>query len=153
MPTVERRITVHRRPADVLDYLADFGHTEQWDPGTLSCTRQDDGPIAVGSRWTNVSRFRGRATWLDYRLARRDPDRLVFIGHNATVTAIDDITVLPAGGSTVVHYRADLRLNGLARLAGPFLRPAFERLADEVALRLPQALAAGDPAAGDPVGR
>ncbi|WP_030273751.1 SRPBCC family protein [Streptomyces sp. NRRL B-24484] len=144
MVTVERRIPVHRPAEDVLRYLADFGHTPEWDPGTVDCVRLDAGagPVTEGSRWTNTSRFRGRTTQLEYRLVRREPDRLLFVGENRTVTATDDITVRPAaGGGSVVDYRAQLRFKGVARFAAPFLKGAFEDLADGVADRLPQVLA------------
>ncbi|MFC9330020.1 SRPBCC family protein [Kitasatospora sp. NPDC057015] len=140
MVTVERSITVDRPADEVLRYLADFGHTVEWDPGTESCARLDGGPVAEGARWLNVSRFRGRRTELSYRLDRYEADRLVFVGANRTVTATDDITVRARAGRTVVDYRARLQFKGLARVAGPFLRPAFERLADEVAERLPRVL-------------
>ncbi|BFV60169.1 SRPBCC family protein [Kitasatospora sp. CMC57] len=141
MVSVERSITVDRPAAEVLRYLADFGNTPEWDPGTESCTRIDEGPVARGARWINVSRFRGRRTRLTYRLDRYESDRLVFVGENRTVTATDDIAVRPWDGRAVVVYRANLRFKGLAQLAGPFLRPAFERLADGVAEQLPRVLA------------
>lgn len=140
MVSVERSITVDRPADEVLRYLADFGHAPEWDPGTESCVRVDDGPVVRGSRWINVSRFRGRRTRLTYRLERYEDDRLVFVGENRTVTATDDITVRPWDGRTVVVYQAHLRFKGLARLAAPFLRPAFEGLADGVAEQLPRVL-------------
>ncbi|MET9618611.1 SRPBCC family protein [Kitasatospora indigofera] len=141
MVTVERTITVDRPADDVVAYLADFGNTTVWDPGTESCTRTDHGPVAEGARWLNVSRFRGRRTRLAYRLHRYEADRLVFVGENRSVTATDDISVRSRAGRTVVVYRAQLRFKGVARVAAPFLRPAFERLADGVAERLPSVLA------------
>ncbi|MFD7453712.1 SRPBCC family protein [Kitasatospora sp. NPDC059827] len=141
MISVERTVFVDRPPGEVLRYLADFGHTPQWDPGTESCTRLDSGPVAEGACWRNVSRFRGRRTELRYSLEHYGPDRLVFVGRNRTVTATDDITVRASAPGTVVRYRASLRFNGLARLAAPFLRAEFERLADAVAARLPVVLA------------
>ncbi|MFE0464349.1 SRPBCC family protein [Kitasatospora sp. NPDC058965] len=143
MITVERTVLVNRPRAEVLAYLADFGHTADWDPGTESCTRLDAGPVAVGARWRNVSRFRGRRTELAYRLEQYGPDRLVFEGRNRTVTATDDIGLRPAGTHTVLVYRARLRFHGLARLAAPLLRREFERLADAVAARLPEVLEEG----------
>ncbi|MFG2825469.1 SRPBCC family protein [Kitasatospora sp. NPDC048365] len=142
MVTVERSITIDRPGNEVIAYLADFGNTPEWDPGTESCDRIDRGPVAVGATWLNVSRFRGRRTQLMYTLERYDSDRLVFVGRNKTVTATDDMTLRPLNGRTVLLYRAELRFNGAARLAAPFLRTAFERLADEVEERLPQVLAA-----------
>src|SRR5687768_8175715 len=41
---VERTFTVASSPEGVVEYLRDFARTEQWDPGTVSCTRLDDGP-------------------------------------------------------------------------------------------------------------
>ena len=47
----------------------------------------------------------------------------------------------PCGG-TVLTYQATLVFNGLAKLAAPFLRGAFVRLADETQQRLTQVLGA-----------
>ncbi|WP_043474997.1 SRPBCC family protein, partial [Kitasatospora sp. MBT66] len=62
MVRVLRTVTLDRAADEVLRYLADFGNTEQWDPGTVRCDRLDGGPVAEGSTWRNVSRFRGRET-------------------------------------------------------------------------------------------
>ncbi|MFJ8043298.1 SRPBCC family protein [Kitasatospora sp. NPDC096147] len=140
---VERTMVTDRPAEEVLRYLADFGNTREWDPGTVRCERLDDGPVAEGSTWRNVSRFRGRESELVYRLERLSPDRLVFVGRNRTVTATDDITVRPTGSGSTLTYHAELRFHGLARLAAPLLRGEFERLADAVADRLPEVLATG----------
>ncbi|MEV4558173.1 SRPBCC family protein [Kitasatospora sp. NPDC049285] len=145
MVTVERSITIGRPADEVIAYLADFGNAPAWDPGTESCDRIDGGPVTAGATWLNVSRFRGRRTRLTYTLERYDADRLVFVGRNRTVTATDDMTLQSAGDRTLLVYRAELRFHGAARLAGPFLRRAFEHLADEVAERLPRVLAAQAP--------
>ncbi|MEV7597111.1 SRPBCC family protein [Kitasatospora sp. NPDC089797] len=140
MISVERTMVVDRPAEEVLRYLADFGNTPEWDPGTETCTRLDPGPVVEGARWRNTSRFRGRRTELDYLLVQYRPDRLVFTGSNRTVTATDEITIRASGGRTLLVYRASLRFNGLARLASPFLRAEFEWLADAVERRLPVVL-------------
>jgi carbon monoxide dehydrogenase subunit G len=139
---VQRVMTVSTPPETVLGYLADFGHSEVWDPGTKSCTRSDDGgPIGVGATWHTVSVFNGRETELDVTLVDAAGARLVFVGESATVTATDDLVVEPTddGGCTVT-YRADLRFKGLLKLAAPFLRREFERIGDEVERTLPPVL-------------
>ncbi|MFI6150522.1 SRPBCC family protein [Streptomyces sp. NPDC051109] len=45
---------------DAVVYLADFAHTQEWDPATVSCVPLAPGASGPGSRWRNVSRFRGR---------------------------------------------------------------------------------------------
>lgn len=49
MPTASRTFTVTPPPEIVVDYLKDFHHAEQWDPGTRTCKRIDSGPVAEGS--------------------------------------------------------------------------------------------------------
>lgn len=134
---VQRTMTVDRPLGLVIDYLSDFAHTEQWDPGTVSCVRTDAGPVAVGSTWHNVSEFLGRRAELDYRLERREPARLTFVGRNAQAVTVDDMTFEADGAGTRITYEADIRFTGLARLAVPFLKPAFNRLADQVSEQLP----------------
>ncbi|MDT8915166.1 SRPBCC family protein [Amycolatopsis sp. PS_44_ISF1] len=132
MVEVERIIPVRKPVRVVADYLRDFAHVEQWDPGTLSCVRLDEGPIRTGSRWRNVSRFRGKETELRYELVRLEPERLVFVGKNKTATSTDDFTIGPAPGGSVIGYRATIVFHGLAKLAGPFLVREFEKQGDGV---------------------
>ncbi|MFD9034501.1 SRPBCC family protein [Streptomyces sp. NPDC059567] len=143
MISVERSFVVRLPLPALVTYLEDFTRTEEWDPGTISCIRLDDGPVRAGARWLNTSLFRGRTTELEYRLDVREPARLVFVGENRTVTAVDDLRFGDEGDSTRLTYRASLTFKGLAKLAAPFLRPAFEQLADEVSVRLPTAAIAG----------
>ncbi|HEV2633848.1 MAG TPA: SRPBCC family protein [Actinocrinis sp.] len=144
MVSVERVITVQAPLDTVVDYLKDFARTEEWDPGTVSCTRQDSGPVRMGSSWRNRSQFKGRETELDYELVRLEPAHLTFVGRNKTATSTDDLafTPGPSADQTVITYRANIEFHGLARLAGPFLRGEFERLGDEVADKMPRVLGA-----------
>lgn len=130
---VTRTFTVRTAPHDVAAYLRDFGHSEEWDPGTVFCTRLDDGPVAVGSRWLTVSRVPGRQTELTYELTRDEPGALRFVGRNDSATATEEIT-LTAGadpGTTEITYLARVDFHGVASLATLFARFAFKRLADE----------------------
>ncbi|BBG03401.1 MULTISPECIES: SRPBCC family protein [Pseudonocardia] len=141
----QRVMTVSTPAGAVLGYLADLGHSEDWNPGTKSCTRSDaGGPICVGSTWHAVAVYNGRETELAYTLIGRSDSRLEFVGENSTVTATVDVVAEPVepaqDGGSVVTYRADLRLKGLLKLAAPFLRREFERLGDEIERNLPPAL-------------
>ncbi|MFJ9767665.1 SRPBCC family protein [Streptomyces erythrochromogenes] len=141
MISVERILVVGLPLPELVAYLEDFAHTEEWDPGTVSCVRLDDGPVREGARWRNTSVFRGRTTDLEYRLDVRERARLVFVGENRTVTAVDDLRFGVEGTGTRLTYRAALTFKGLAKVAAPFLRSEFERLADGVSTRLPAAAA------------
>ncbi|MEU9701640.1 SRPBCC family protein [Streptomyces sp. NPDC047981] len=143
MIRVRRSFVVGLPLRELMAYMEDFARAEEWDPGTVSCVRLDDGPVRAGARWRNTSVFRGRTTRLDYRLDVHEPTRLVFVGENRTVTAVDDLSFAEEGDGTFLTYRASLTFKGLAKLATPFLRPEFERMGDEVAARLPDAAVAG----------
>ncbi|GGY32800.1 SRPBCC family protein [Streptomyces tanashiensis] len=142
MINVERILVVGLSLPELVTYLEDFAHTEDWDPGTVSCVRLDDGPVRTGARWRNTSVFRGRRTDLEYRLDVRESARLRFVGENKTVTAVDDLRFSVDGNGTRLTYRASLTFKGLAKLATPFLRSDFERLTDGVSTRLPAAAVA-----------
>ncbi|MFA3842650.1 SRPBCC family protein [Streptomyces aureus] len=136
------RVMYSGRPRDeIVAYMADFSHAEQWDPGTISCRPLSAGaPVGVGTEWLNVSAFRGRRTELRYELTRMSDDRLTFVGRNKTATSTDDLRFEPHSGGTRITYRAHVEFHGIARLARPLLKGEFERLGDEVSEQLPAAL-------------
>ena len=140
MPSVTRSFTVHPAPAVVIDYLKDFANAEEWDPGTESCTRVDDGPIAVGARWHNVSKIAGVTTELDYELTELTDTRIVLVGRNDSATSTDTITVLPSGEGSEITYHAELDMHGLANLAAPAMKLVFEKLANDTEDQLTRAL-------------
>lgn len=131
MPIVQRTFAVNPPPSAVLDYLKDFSNAEAWDPGTTTCTRSDQGPVAVGSTWHNVSKVAGRTTELTYRLARMTPHELVFVGENNSATSTDTITVRPDAAGSQVTYHADIRMHGLAKLASPLVKLLFEKIGSD----------------------
>ena len=144
MTDTERTFTVTPPVPVVLNYLKDFAHAEEWDPGTQSCTRTDDGPIDVGSTWHNVSKIAGKKTELSYTLRTLAEDRLTFIGENSSATSTDDITLAADSGGTRITYHSHIEFHGVAKLAGPLAKPIFERLGNETEARLTEVLNALD---------
>ncbi len=136
MPSVQRTFDVTATPTVVLEYLKDFAHAEEWDPGTVSSTRTDAGAIAVGSTWHNVSKVAGVTTELTYTLREMGADHLVFVGVNDSATSTDTITVGPSGAGSTVTYLADIQMRGLGRLAAPAVKLIFERVAHETEAQL-----------------
>lgn len=137
----QRTFSVSAPLSAVHTFLADFSSTEQWDPGTQTCVRTDDGPVRVGSTWHNVSLYRGRQTELDYRLETMDAGHLRFVGANKTASTIDDLRLSDAAnGRTEIHYTGTIAFHGLIRLGEPFLRRSFEQLADETVQKMTGAI-------------
>jgi carbon monoxide dehydrogenase subunit G len=140
MTTVSRTFSVDPPPQVVVDYLKDFGHAEEWDPGTERCTRADSGPIVEGARWRNVSKIAGVTTELDYTLRTLTDDTIVLVGRNDSATSTDTITVQPDGTGSMVTYRADLEMHGAAKLATPAMKLLFEKLARDTERQLTEVL-------------
>jgi carbon monoxide dehydrogenase subunit G len=131
MTTVTRAFTVTPPPATVLDYLKDFSHAPQWDPGTQSCTRNGSGPIVPGSTWHNVSHIAGVTTELTYTLTTMTDEVLVLVGTNDTATSTDTITVVPRGTGSEITYQAEIEMHGAAKLATPAVKLAFEKIGND----------------------
>ena len=133
MTTVSRTFDVRPQPAVVIDYLKDFGNAEEWDPGTESCTRQDSGPVQVGSSWHNVSKIAGVSTELTYTLQQLTDDTIVLVGHNDTARSVDTITVVPSpdGPGSRITYHAEIRLKGAAKIADPVMKVVFEKIGSD----------------------
>lgn len=138
---VERTFTVTRPVDEVFAYLADFEHTNEWDPGTVRTTRTS-GDGGVGTTYANTSEFMGRTTDLTYEtVEHRPPTKVVFRGTNDSATTRDTLTLAASGAGTQVHYRADFRFKPLVQLvASLVLRRKLEKLADETVAQLTRVL-------------
>lgn len=132
MITVSRTVRTTATIDAVWAYLSDFTNAEQWDPGTVTCTRKDAGPVGVGATYENVSEFRGKKTTLEYRITTFEaPHHLVLEGQNKSVRFEDDLTMRSIDGGTELIYTAHFTFKGLARLAEPLLKKALNKLADD----------------------
>jgi carbon monoxide dehydrogenase subunit G len=140
MTIVSRTFAVSAAPDKVLEYLQDFGNSEQWDPATQRTTRIDAGPIGVGSSWHNASKILGVTAELTYTLTAVASDKLVFLGRNEGATATGTVTVRPVAGGSAVTYTVDLEMHGLAKLTTPVMKIELEKLGTETAARLTDVL-------------
>jgi carbon monoxide dehydrogenase subunit G len=132
MPTVSRQFSVKPPPSQVLQYLKHFENTEQWDPGTQTCTRTSSGQVGEGATWHNVSKIFGVTAELTYTLKELTESKLVFVGENRSSTSRDTITVDAAGSGSLLTYRADLAMKGAAKVLNPVMKIVFEKLANDV---------------------
>ncbi|MGW0453161.1 MULTISPECIES: SRPBCC family protein [Gordonia] len=141
MVDVSRTFTVRQPREVIVAYLRDFSHAEEWDPGTVECTQEDNAPIALGTRWHNKSKLFGISTELTYELTRDDPDHVVFSGSNKTATTSDDLSFTDLGdGTTSVTYRALVDFHRFKLIGEPLFSFIFGRLADSVPTQMTSVL-------------
>lgn len=123
------------------DYLADFSHTAEWDPGIVEAETLTPGQIGKGSRFRVVSSFLGRRVELEYVVTEFEPPRRVVLEGDADrVRSVDVIQFQPAGTGTEIEYDADLTLKGLLRAADPLLFVAFRWVANDAVAGLKKTL-------------
>ena len=140
MNTVSRTFSVDVAPDIVTPYLADFAHAEHWDPGTVRCVRNGDGPVGVGASWHNTSKILGISTELTYTLEQLSDERIVFVGRNDTATSSETIDITRQGTGSSITYTNELQFNGPARLAAPLAKVIFEKLGNDTEKQLTQTL-------------
>ncbi len=143
MTRIHERIETTLPAETAFDYIADFANAQEWDPGTVSSQRLDDGPIGPGSRYALQVRMGGRIAPMEYRIHRYErPQRVVLVGSGSNVEAIDDIRIERVGDRTVIDYTANIHLGGLLRFVEPFLGRSFERIGRQAAAGMAAALGA-----------
>lgn len=140
MIVVERSLAVRVPPPVALGYLTDFGNTAVWDPAVRESVRHGAGPIVPGVSWRQVCRLLGITTELTYTLVGAEPGRLMFHGRNEGATCVDTAVVRAAPTGSLVVYRVELEMHGLAKLASRLIKMEFEKVGNRGAAALTQAL-------------
>lgn len=129
---VRKEIQVARPLSDAFAYVADFSNSAEWDPGIPEAKRITDGPVRQGSEFEVVALFRGKRQRFHYVVTAFEAEnRVVLTGEGEKARSVDEITFEPAGAGTRIVYVADIRLRGIARVAGPLLAPTMNRMADD----------------------
>lgn len=143
MPRVHEIIETTLPVQDTFAFIADFVHSEVWDPGTLSARRIGNGSIGVGTSYALTVKVGGNAAPMTYTIETWEPDRRVVLrGDGDRATALDDIRFeATADGGTRVDYTADIELKGWMRFLTPFLGGAFRKLGEDARTGMTKALA------------
>ena len=130
-PSVSRTFTTTAGLQATYDYLRDFTHAEEWDPGTKTCERVS-GDGGVGTTYRNVSSFLGREVELTYTTAElAPPTRVHMRGHNEQFEGHDLFEIRESGRGAEVTYNAEFSFSGAARLGAPLVAAYLPFLANE----------------------
>ncbi len=140
MLSAHRTFTTTAAPDVVYAFLADFENAEEWDPGTVECTRVD-GDGGVGTTYRNVSSFLGRKTTVEYVARELNPPSFVhFEGNNEQFTGHDRISFEASGAGTQVTYDAQFDFHGPAKVAVPVVALYLPFLASKTVNQLRERL-------------
>jgi uncharacterized membrane protein len=131
-PVIEHHtsITIARQPQDVFAFLSAFERTPEWVPEFREITREDDGPLRIGStfrypRKLPVGIQRGTIEIIELEEGRRIGWRAlpgpVLPRGTWTLVAADD------GQATRVEEHFAAEITGPLKLLTPLLRRQFRR--------------------------
>lgn len=139
MARYETTVTTPADPAQVFEYLADFSHAEDWDPGVASARKRTEGPIAVGTEFDVNVKIGPTTSRFTYRVTGFEPGRrIVLDAETPLLKSHDVISVDPEGDGSRVTYVADLTPTTLLFWTEPLLHLGFQRVGDRAAEGLKQ---------------
>ncbi len=128
-------------PEKTFAYLSDFQTVSEWDPGVANAEKVTAGPVGLGTRYRVSVSFLGQVSALVYEItAFEPPHRVVLEAKNALLESHDEIRVQPLGTGSRVVYDAKLTLRGPLALGDPLLGLVFQRIGDQAARGLREAL-------------
>ena len=127
---VTETIDVPRSLEEAFAYVSDFTTVADWDPGIHSSHRVA-GDGGLGTVYEVQVAFRGKTMPFTYTVTTFEPNRrIVLDGVGKKATSLDTIVFESTGdGRTRITYMAEFGLEGVLRLAGPFLAGTFRSLA------------------------
>lgn len=141
MPTLHEQIETALPRDEAFAFVADFANSSLWDPGVATSERIDDGPLGVGARYRLGIRIGSRVAPMEYEITTFEPPhRVVLTGRGSGVAAVDDIRFEAKADGTRIDYQADIRLEGLLRLATPFIGGAVARIGQNGSAGMQRAL-------------
>jgi uncharacterized protein YndB with AHSA1/START domain len=125
--TIETHI--RRSPEDVFDYVTDPGKLDTWQTNTVSATREDGGPMRVGSRLREVHRAPGGKELPSLvEVTEFERPRAFALKVVEGSLPVDlDIGLAPGERGTLMSFRGHGQPTGAMRLAQPLLQRVLKR--------------------------
>ena len=137
---LSKALNSKKTAAELFAYFSDFTTTNEWDPNTVN-TSKISGDGGVGTKYSNTSSFNGKESSLVYEVIEYQPNKLIRLrGENKSLTAIDTMKIDEVNGERQFTYEARFKFKGIAKVAAPFLKKAFAKLAADAEIGLRKVL-------------
>ena len=131
MTAIMESIEISRRPEDVFSYAIDFSNFPEWQRGVVSARREDDAPLAVGSRAVVTRRVGPRKLARKEEIIELNPPRTWTVrGVGGPLTAIAKGTIEPLddGKRSRVTIAFEFEAHGITRMLAPLILRQVRRL-------------------------
>lgn len=118
-------------PEEVFEYMADFTHTAEWDPGVTHAEQTSEGAAGENCEFRVEYSMLGSRREFRYRITEFNrPHNVVLHCETVSMSLTDRITVTPDGSGSRVTYDARIALKGALKLFDPILGLGFRRAGD-----------------------
>jgi carbon monoxide dehydrogenase subunit G len=141
---IEHEITIDRPVSEVFAYLTDVDNLQSWQDSVLEIRRDDDAPVAVGSRWTEVREVMNRKMEQPIEVTELETDRTFTVQSlSGPVRMRVEHRLEPAGEGTRVRVVGEAELGGFAKLGGPMVKRQARQMFEADFAKLKQQLESG----------
>lgn len=138
---VEHEVTINRPVGDVFSYVADPANLPSWQDSLHEVHRADDGPVRVGSRWSEKRTVMNRDMEASVEVVELQPDsRFTVESVSGSVQMRVEHDFAPAGDGTKVKIVGEGEAGGMMKLAGPMIKRQAKQMFEADLARLKQVL-------------
>ena len=128
MIKVETSVVIARPPNEVFAYISNFENNPQWQSGMQEAKFTSEGPLDVGSTYTQVAKFLGRRIESTFEVIEYQPNRMVKASSTSGSFPITFTRIVePVGSGTKVTAVVEGDASGFFKLAEPLLARMVQR--------------------------
>ncbi len=139
MIRLKESIHVERPLVEVYNYISNFSHIQDWDPGVVSSIKRHQKVTGVGSQYDLVLKFGPFRPKMKYEITEYEPhSKVVLKGEGESYSASDTIIFTKTGIGTQIDYQADIRFHRLGNYIEPILFPIMKQIGRKAMLGLEQ---------------
>jgi uncharacterized protein YndB with AHSA1/START domain len=121
-------VMVDRPVAEVWTYITDPDRAPEWQASAIEVKRESPGPIAVGSRWTEVRKFLGKRIDQTMEVTELEPERAFSLKARSGPVPIEvRHTFSAADGRTRIQVDFKGEPGGFFKLAEPLVVRTAQR--------------------------
>ena len=121
MITLQETIQIDRPVKEVYDYVVNVENTQKWQPAVIEVRRLTEGPIRVGTKFSEVAMMMRRRVHSTCEITQLEPNSTVaFKGtSDGPLEYQTTYTLVANGNATQLHIVGSFRTKGLWRLLEP----------------------------------
>jgi len=137
-------VTIDRPVSEVFEVITRIDDLPEWQESCKAVKRDEDGPVGVGTRWTETRTVMGRTSDQPMEVTALEPDRRFTVRSvSGPVQLTIDHTLEPAGEGTRLRVVGEADLGGVSRLAGPMVKRQAQKMFEQDFAALKQRLESG----------